>query len=167
MGIRELIPSKPPHRSHLGTYLSSPIDSLHEQLDQLFSDFFPKGSFGALWPEGGDGQYFPVKLDVADKADAIEVIADLPGMDESNVDVTISEGTLRIKGERETEKEERGKEYYRHERMAGAFNRWIALPCEIDEEKIEAKFKNGILTVTLPKSKTMKEHEHKIEVKSA
>lgn len=162
-----MIPSKPRYRGNLRRASSSPLDGLHEQLDQMFGDFFPTASLGALWPEREDEHYFPVRLDVAEKDDTIEVVADLPGMNEGDVDVTLSDGTLRIKGKRETEEEERDKDYYRHERRSGTFNRWITLPCEVDEGKIEAKFKNGILTVTLPKSQAIKEQERKIEVKAA
>jgi HSP20 family protein len=167
MSIRELIPTKQRHRTRSGSTFGGPLESLHDQLDQVFSDIFPMATFGSLWPERGDGLDFPVKLDVAEKDDVIEVIADLPGLDESDVDVTISDGTLRIKGERITEKEERAKDYYRQERRGGVFNRWIALPCDVDEDKIEAKFRNGTLTINMPKAPSIKEHERKIQVKAA
>jgi HSP20 family protein len=80
------------------------------------------------------------------------VKVDLPGMDQKDVEVTLADGMLTIKGEKKMEEEEKGKEFYRKERAFGSFRRTLALPVEVDEAKVYASFKNGVLTIDLPKS---------------
>ena len=91
-------------------------------------------------------------VDIVDKEKAYEITAELPGMDESNIDVKFSDGTLTIKGEKREEKEEKKKDYYLSERRYGSFQRSFSVPDGVDADKIEASFKNGVLTVTLPKT---------------
>jgi HSP20 family protein len=86
-------------------------------------------------------------------------------MDEKNIEVNFSDGTLTIKGEKKDEKEEKNKDYYLSERRYGSFQRSFSVPDGVDAEKIEAAFKNGILTVTLPKTPEAQKKEKKIEIK--
>ena len=104
-------------------------------------------------------------VDIADNAKAYEITAELPGMDEKNVEVKFSDGTLIIRGEKKDEKEEKNKDYHLSERRYGAFQRSFSVPDGVDAEKIEAAFKNGILTVTLPKTPEAQKKEKKIEIK--
>ena len=92
--------------------------------------------------------------------------AELPGMDEKNIEVKVVNGNLTIKGEKQEEKEEK-KDYYLHERHFGSFERSFEVPDGVDADKIEASFKKGVLTVTLPKKPEAQKPEKKIEVKSA
>jgi HSP20 family protein len=94
------------------------------------------------------------------------VTAELPGMDEKNIEVKVSNGDLLIKGEKEEEKEEKKKDYYLQERHFGSFERRFRVPEGVDADKIEASFKKGVLTVTLPKTAEAQKAEKKIAVKA-
>ena len=91
-------------------------------------------------------------IDVIDKKDEIVLRADLPGLDRKDIDIDIRDGMLVLRGERKEEREEREDAYYACERWAGSFMRSIPLPRGIDTEKIDAKFRNGVLEIHLPKS---------------
>jgi len=104
-------------------------------------------------------------VDVVDKEHSYEVTAELPGMDPSNITVKFSTGTLTIKGEKKEEKEEKGKDYVLSERRWGSFQRSFRVPTSIDEEKIEAIFSNGVLTIVLPKSAEAQQAEKTIDIK--
>jgi len=93
------------------------------------------------------------------------VTAELPGLEEEDVEVELSDEGLTIRGEKKQEQEERGEGYYRAERTYGAFQRFIDLPCEVDGEKAEAEFRNGILTVILPKRPEEQGNRKKIQIK--
>jgi HSP20 family protein len=152
-----------------------PLESLHRQIDRLFDDFgrgvwqpFRHSLFGAepLWPrEVTWGAAVPA-VDVAESEKAYEITAELPGFDEKNIEVKVTDGSLTIKGEKQEEKEEKKKDYYLHERHFGSFERSFALPDGADADKIEAVFKKGVLTVTLPKKPEAQKPAKKIEVKA-
>lgn len=132
---------------------------LTEPYRELFAPFaamaFGDGTTGAA-------------LDVVDKDKEIQVLAELPGMEEKDIDVRLSDGMLTIRGEKKeerTEGEEEGS-YYVSERRYGSVQRSVRLPQGIDLDKVEASFKNGVLTVTLPKTAEAQEKTRKIEVKS-
>jgi HSP20 family protein len=95
-------------------------------------------------------------LDVRENTTSITVEAELPGVDEKDVTVTLANGLLTIKGEKKQEKEEKDEHYYRAERSYGAFVRAVRLPATVDGSKVTASFKNGLLTVTLPKAPAAK-----------
>ena len=91
----------------------------------------------------------------------------MPGLDEKGIEVKFADGVLTIKAEKQEEKEENKKDYYLHERSFGSFHRALQVPAGIDSDKIEASFKKGVLTVTLPKSAEAQKAEKKIAVKAA
>lgn len=91
-------------------------------------------------------------IDVAESATGYKVTAELPGLDEKNIELKLFDGTLTIQGEKKEEKEEKKKDYYLSERHYGSFRRSFSIPEGVDAERIEATFKNGVLTVTLPKT---------------
>lgn len=127
----------------------------------MFDDFLPQFSTA----RGSDKRFdFLASVDLGETDDALELTADLPGMAERDIDVTLQDGALVISGERRHEAEEKRKNYYRAERAYGAFNRAIPLPCEVDEDRIEAHFKKGVLTVHMPKSTDAKENQRKIRI---
>lgn len=105
------------------------------------------------------------RMDVADLKDKIEVKAELPGMDENDVTLTCENGILTLSGERKQEKEEQSKDYYLKEMSSGSFSRSIRLPKNVDESKIDAVFKKGILTITIPKTEIKEETAKKIPIK--
>jgi HSP20 family protein len=125
---------------------------IQQDFNRMFDEFFrgfglaPFHSFGEQWDA------FSPRVDVVEKDREIEVSMELPGMDENDIDVTLSRDTLTVSGEKKGEKEDRGRNYYRVERSYGSFRRSIPLPTGVDESKAEATFKKGVLTVSLPKT---------------
>ena len=105
------------------------------------------------------------KMDVADLKDKIEVKVELPGQDKDAVTLTCENGILTLSGNRKQETEETSKDYYLKEISSGSFSRSIRLPKNIDESKIEAEFKNGVLTVIIPKTDEKKGAVKKIPIK--
>ena len=153
-----------------------PFESLRRDFDRLFDEFdrgflnWPlRRSLLAVEPffrrEATWGAVPAV--DVAEHDKAYEITAELPGMDEKNIEVKVANGGLTIKGEKREEKEEKEKDYYLKERRFGSFERFFRLPEGVDTNKIEANFKKGVLTVTLPKTAEAQKAEQKIEVKPA
>lgn len=138
------------------------------RLPRLF-DFeldFPKWMTEALGPEAGligrEGRFLPeVNMTETDKA--VEVTVELPGMKPEEVKVELHDGALWIMGEKKEEKEEKGKTFHRIERRTGAFRRVMPLPVEVEADKVDARFHDGVLTVALPKIE--KVAPKKIEVK--
>jgi HSP20 family protein len=105
-------------------------------------------------------------VDIVESEKAYEISAELPGMDEKNIEVHVVNGCLTIKGEKWEETEEKRKDYFLRERRFGSFERSFRLPEGVDKDKIEATFKKGVLTVTLPKSAEAQKAKKKIEVKT-
>ena len=153
-----------------------PFESLRREVDRLFEDFD-----GGLWRSPFRGSFFDVApfrrgeavfgavpaVDVSETDKAYEITAELPGIDEKNVEVKLANGLLTIKGEKQDEKEEKKKDYYMRERSFGSFERTFQVPDGVDSDKIDASFKKGVLTVTLPKSAEAQKAEKKIAVKAA
>ena len=153
-----------------------PFDSLRQEIDRLFDDF-GRGLWNAplrasrfasepFWRRELTWHAEPA-VDVTESEKAYEITAELPGMDEKSIEVKLVDGGLTIKGEKQEEKEERKKDYYLHERRFGAFERTFRMPEGIDADKIEAKFKNGVLNVVLPKTPEAQKAAKKITVKAA
>ncbi len=105
------------------------------------------------------------RVDVVEDDKTIEVMADIPGIDEKDIRLELRNGTLWIEGERREEKKAEGRNFFRSERSYGAFERAIALPCEVEKGNIEASFKNGVLRVLLPKTKEAREEVTAIKIK--
>lgn len=147
-----------------------PWRSFRSEMDHLF-DRFSKGfglpSFEPFWAADVDVDLPAPAVDVVEDAKAYTVTAELPGMEDKDVNVTVSGGMLVIKGEKKQEKEEKNKNYYLSERSYGSFQRSFALPDSVDQDKIAANFAKGVLTVTLPKNTEAQKAEKKIEVKAA
>jgi HSP20 family protein len=152
-----------------------PFEGLRREFDSLFDDFD-----GGGWPRLARRSFFDKvpfssgsawvtapAVDFAETEKGYEVTAELPGMDEKNIEVKYADGVLTIKGEKQEEKEEKKKDYYMHERTFGSFHRALQLPNGIDQDKIEASFTRGVLKVTLPKSTEAQEAEKKIAIKAA
>ena len=99
--------------------------------------------------------------------DAVQITAELPGMSENDIDISLSDGVLTLKGEKKDEKEVEDKGYYLSERRFGFFQRSFRLPEGIDEDRIEASFDKGVLKITLPKTQEATKQAKKISVKSA
>jgi len=139
-----------------------PFQRLHEEMDSLFDDFFREFSMGPF-EERHAGAFSP-HIDVAETDKEIKVSAELPGMDDKDIEVNLNKDSLMIRGEKKEEKEDRNKDYYHVERSYGSFTRTIPLPVEIEGDKAEAHFKKGVLTVTVPKSSKAVEQKKKIAI---
>jgi HSP20 family protein len=123
---------------------------LERQVNRLFKDFF--GDEYPLQP-GFNGDGLSVALDITETPDALEVSAEIPGIDPKEVKITVKNNLLTLQGEKKEEKETKGKHWHRIERHSGSFTRTVQLPVEVEPDKVEANSKNGVLTITLPKSK--------------
>ncbi len=153
-----------------------PLQTLRRQVDRLFEDFqrgywhlpFSRTVLDVepLWR--GDFAFGATpSVDIVEKDDAYKVSAELPGMAASNIDVKFSDGMLTISGEKQEDKEEKKNDYFLSERRYGSFKRSFRVAEGIDADKIEASFKNGVLSVTLPKTAEARKNTKTITVKAA
>src|SRR5574340_316343 len=139
-----------------------PFSLLRREMDSLFDNFFR--GFDLEPFENRLGTFSP-RIDVTENDKEMKISAELPGMDEKDIDVSLQNDMLTIKGEKKEEKEDKGKDYYRMERSYGSFSRSIPLPIEVETDKVEAKFKKGVLSITLPKTAKAVAETKKIAVK--
>ena len=139
----------------------NPFALFRKEFDDLFDAFFRTFDLKPIEPSIGS---FSPRVDVVDSEKEISIKAELPGMDEKDIDVSLSRGVLTIRGEKKEEKEDRGKDYFRMERSYGSFNRSIELPAEVDETMIKANFKKGVLDITLSKTPKAVQETRKIKV---
>lgn len=143
------------------------VGSFYRDMNNLVDRFF-RGfdiePFGALGSPSGD---FMPRVDVSENDKEIKVTVELPGMDEKDIDVSLSHDSLTIRGEKQEETEDKGKDYYRSERRYGSFHRVVALSSEVDQSKAEADFRKGVLKIKLPKTPEARATRRKIEIKTA
>jgi len=143
------------------------FDAMRHEMNRLFD------SFGRGFPampsllRGSDGDLVGFDIDVRDEGAAIVIEADIPGVEEKDVAVTLANGVLSISGEKKTAREERKDSYYLAERSFGAFQRSLRLPPGIDEDKIDARFEKGVLKITAAKRPEAVKAERKIEIKKS
>ncbi len=144
--------------------------AFRSDMDRLFDRF--TGGFGLRpFPRLSDFEptisFAAPAVDVAETDKDFTITAELPGMEEKDIEVSVSGGVLVLKGEKRQEKEEKDKNYYLSERSYGEFQRSFTLPDGIDRDKINAEFGKGVLKITLPKSAEAQKQQKKIEVKAA
>jgi HSP20 family protein len=169
MQIRDLIPwgrdrEKPP--AHEGGPASNPLVSLQRDINHVFEDFWRKVENG--WTDGNAVMgALGANTDVTETDDSVEVSIELPGMTQDDIDISLSGGAMTVRGEKKIEHEEERKGVYMSERHYGAFHRTVPLPDGVDTDKAEAKFRNGVLTVTLPKTQEAQASIKRIPVKAA
>jgi HSP20 family protein len=165
--------TKKPNEPALAGEVWHPFEALRKEVDRLFDDFgddFWRRPFRSLAGlEKGWVQKFVAApaADVVETDKAYEITAELPGIDQKNIEVNVANGGITIKGEKKEETEEKKKEYYVSERRYGSFERYFGLPEGVDPDKIEATFKNGVLKVTLPKTDEAQKAAKTIVVKAA
>ena len=140
-----------------------PFASLQREVEKVFDDFTRN------WPSVGafTGRAMMPTIDVHETDKGLEVTAELPGVDEKDVEVTLVDNLLTIKGEKKYEHKEGGEGRMVSERSYGAFQRSFTLPYEVDANKIDAKVEKGVLKLTLPKSPDLKKKTKKITIKGA
>jgi HSP20 family protein len=168
------VPVKNEKKTEPGLQVWRPFDAFRREIDRLFEEF--EGGFWGLpsrrsmigmqpfWNR--EESWAAPAVDVSESDKAYEITAELPGLAEKDIEVKVANGGLTIKGEKQEEKEEKRRDYHLSERRYGAFQRAFRLPEGVDPEKIEASFRNGVLTVTLPKSAEAQKAEKKIAVKA-
>ena len=163
MNVRDLVPwSRGDRERSLATRsdFTSPVLSLHREVNRFFDDVFRSFDGSRLW--GGRGAWPSVDVDETDKE--YQVTAELPGLEERDVEVLLQDGLLTLRGEKKIETESRNRSY--SERFYGRFERQIALDRDVDESAVKATFKNGVLTVTVPKNARAIERRKRIPINS-
>ena len=150
-----------------------PFESLRREVDRLFEDFTlnpfrlplrrPAFDIEPFW-QPNSWVAMPA-MDLVERHEAFEMTAELPGLDEKNIEVNVANGVLTVKGQKEEDKVEKKEDFHLRERRFGSFSRSVRVPDTVDADKIEASFKNGVLKVTLPKKPEAQKPVKKIEVK--
>ncbi len=141
--------------------LSTDLFSMQDEINRVFDRFFNRGVV-----DDNDlrvGNWYP-SVDITEKDDSYIMKAELPGISKEDVKITLKENHLTIHGEKKKEKEEKDKNYFRSERVYGSFQRTFTLPSSVRVEKIEANFKDGVLTIEIPKVEEAKPKEIEIKV---
>lgn len=126
---------------------ASPLTRIHDEIDRMFQDL----TLSSFWPFRESAVRLPA-LDLYEKNGNLVVETELPGIDKKDVKISYTDSTVTIQGETKQEKEEKKEGYYRSERQYGSFFRTVPLPQAVDFDKAKAEFKDGVLTLTLPKS---------------
>ena len=160
MTLRDLIPWKHNKDVSVERRSSHPLEQLHWGIDRLFDDFMQDLDWPATTEEG----VLSPRVDVSETDKEVTVTAEMPGLDEKDIDVSLERESLVIRGNKESKNEEKGKTYYQVERAYSSFYRVIPLPCEINDKKIKAIYKKGLLTVHLPKAQDVIRTRKKIEI---
>ena len=130
--------------------------TLHEETGKMLDDFFERRG------EADNGDWVPV-MDVSERQDEVVVKAEIPGMEKQDIKVSVKDDKLTISGEKKREEREEGENWHRVERTYGSFKRVLALP-SVDNEKVEATYKDGVLEIRLPKLESAKPKEIPIKV---
>ncbi len=152
MSITDLIPWRRERRSQAEENREQyPMETFQRDMNRLFDEFFSSGSGLSPWSEEQWGTLSP-RVDVSETDTEVKVAAELPGMDRDDIELSLDNNVLTLRGEKRHQKEEEGRNYYRSERAYGAFHRRIPLPAEVDADSAEAVYKDGVLTVTLQKT---------------
>ncbi len=187
MQIKDLIPwARGSNSPEAKERERNPLVELQEDMNRAFESFWSRmnesmpgfarsetGASGAGVPSAGTfgSLGFPwngtPRSDVVETDDGIEVTLELPGLKEDDIEVTMTDDVLSVKGEKKIERQDSKKGYYLSERSYGAFQRSIPLPPGVDTERAEATFRNGVLTVKLPQSEEAKAKVKRVDVKSA
>lgn len=162
MNMRDLIPwSRNENRAPAAFRESDPFLALHREVNRLFDDVFR--SFDAPVPSGrmhGWGTWPSVEVDETD--DEIRVTAEVPGLEEKDMEVLLKDGVLTLRGEKRSESED--KDHRFSERFYGRFARQISVGPEVDEDRVSAAFANGVLTVSLPKTEQAQSKAKRITI---
>lgn len=135
------------------------IESLHDRIQKYFDDF---SNYGLNFNFSDN---FSPRIDVSEDKDHINVTAEIPGVKKDNIKITLQDNILTIEGEKKKLTEQKEKNFYRSERMYGSFKRCFTLPAEVDSDKVEAKFEDGMLNIQLKKIEPKKQNEKVIELK--
>lgn len=151
-----------------------PFESIRREFDRLFADLdrnswiAPLSLFGGTLSTSANGEpawMTTPAVDVVERDDAYEITAEMPGMDEKNIDVSLANGGISIRGEKREDTTDESADHYRRERRFGSFERSFALPDDVNADNIQANYANGVLRVTLPKNPNAQPAKRRIDVK--
>jgi HSP20 family protein len=137
------------------------MSALQERMNRLLTDFRTRAPLGE--EEMAQGSWIPA-VDIYETKDAIVLHVELPGVTKEDISLEVKDSTLTLKGEKKLEKDVKEESYHRMERTYGSFMRVFTLPSTMQQEKVKAKFKDGILEVTIPKSEEAKPKQIKVDV---
>lgn len=166
MSIKDLIPWKREITDPRTQQNENSILALRNDFDKLFQEFFdhPFGFLNnPLATFQPSDQFFP-NIDLSETEKQIKITAELPGMEPEDINLELSDDSISIQGKKEFKEEEKSEHYYHMERSYGTFYRTIPLSAQINADKVEASYKKGVLTVTLPKKKTA-QAKNRIKIK--
>lgn len=169
MAIRDLIPRKE-RRLEVSSSSGSEGDAffdLRDQVNRMFDDFMdqPFGLSRLTDPPTWMGSFSP-RLEVSETDDEIIISAELPGIEPEAIEISLEHDTLTIRGEKRADREEKGKRFVHIERSYGAFQRSISLSSQVDENKVDASFKHGVLKIILPKTRPTHARGKQIKIRS-
>ncbi|KAA1183559.1 Hsp20/alpha crystallin family protein [Rhizobium tropici] len=169
MSVRDLISWRRNNGNQVPSFLRDddrdPFLSLHREVNRLFDDVFR--GFGSGLPSFGKGSTFGAdwpSVEISDTDKEIKVTAEVPGLEGKDIEVLLNDGVLTLKGEKRSETEDKDRQF--SERYYGRFERRIPLGVEVKDDQVDATFKNGVLTVTLPKSEKAQSQVKRIAINS-
>jgi len=152
MRLSTLTPWKWNERNQLARASHDPISSLQRELNQLLEGFFDDSPF--KFAERGGAALMAPKLDISETDKELHITAELPGLKEEDIDVEFAGDYVKIRGEKKDERDEKEHNFHRVERSFGMFERVVPISAQVDREKAQATYKNGVLTITLPKTES-------------
>ncbi|MRS03665.1 Hsp20/alpha crystallin family protein [bacterium] len=145
----------------------SPVMAIQNEMNRMFDQFFNDPFTLLSVPNLRSVADFMPRIDVSETETAMQVTAELPGMDEKDIQLSLENDSLIISGEKKSDVEEKGKNFHRVERSYGSFQRVVPLVSDIQSDKVEATFRNGVLNINLPKTPAAAKQTHKIEIKAS
>lgn len=143
---------------------TDPFTALQHQMNRLFDEI--TSPFAGRGEATGFGGGFTPRVDLSETPERYELTAELPGISEKDVDVSVAGNVLTLRGEKKAEREERRENCYVAERSYGSFHRAFTLPQDVDADRIEGRYDNGVLKVMLPKSAEAQKGRRRIDIKS-
>jgi HSP20 family protein len=143
---------------------NDPFLAMRREMNRLFDDVFD--GFGLPSAFGPVLRQMPAapKIDVSETDNEIQITAEMPGIDQNDVEVLLEDDRLIIRGEKKEKREDKDRNYHVRERVQGAFSRTLPLPFAPDPNQVKAEFRNGVMTITIPKPQEVKQKQHRIEV---
>ena len=149
-----------------GVLPDDPFLSLHREMNRLFDDVFRGTGLPTAGGQGqGVGNFVNASMNVSETENEIRITAELPGVTEQDIDVSLDDDVLTIRGEKKFERKDDKENFHFVERSYGTFQRSLRLPFPADPEQVQAKFENGVLTVTLPKTK-QQERSRRVQIQA-